>query len=76
MFTWATICSSKVRGLNFDGDPFVSLRDIRYAPTRWVLALFLGFVNFWAQCPKISYGMLFEICKKRPFQKCMGWEGG
>ena len=20
--------------------------------------------------------MLFEICEKRPFQKCMGWEGG
>ena len=19
--------------------------------------------------------MLFEICEKRPFQKCMGWEG-
>ena len=20
--------------------------------------------------------MLFEICEKRPFQKCMGWGGG
>ena len=30
----------------------ISLGDIRYAPTWWVLALFLGFVNFWSNAPK------------------------
>ena len=62
------------------GCPFlwcISLGDIRYAPTRWVLALFLGFVNFWSNVPKFRpfWGgmcILFEICEKGPFQKCMG----
>ena len=27
------------------------------------------------QCAKISLGILFEICEKRPFQKCLG-QGG
>ena len=61
----------------------ISLGDIRYAPTQWILALFLGFVNFWSNAPKhclffLRGGMciLFEMCEKRPFQKCMGWGGG
>ena len=54
----------------------ISLGDIRYAPTRWVLALFLGFVNFCSNTPKCHlFGggvmcILFEICEKRLFQKC------
>ena len=60
----------------------ISLGDIHSAPTRCVFALFLGFVNFWSNAPKfrpIGGGdmcILFEICEKRPFQKCMGWLGG
>ena len=57
-----------------------SLGIIQSAPTRWVLALFLGFMNFWSNAPKFRFvgggGILFEICEKRPFQKCMGWGGG
>ena len=30
----------------------ISLGDIRSAPTRWVLALFLVFMNFWSNVPK------------------------
>ena len=59
----------------------ISLGDIRYAPTRWVLALLLGFVNFWSNVPKFRLfrgGMctLFEIHEKRLFQQCMGWGRG
>ena len=50
----------------------ISLRIIQSAPTRWVLALFRGFMIFWSNAPKfrpIWGGMciLFEICEKRPF---------
>ena len=38
----------------------ISLGDVHSAPTRWVLALFLGFVNFWSNAPKF-----------RPFGGCM-----
>ena len=61
----------------------ISLGDIHCAPTRWVLAFFLDFFNFSSDVPKYrSLGggggicILFEICVKRPFQKCMGWGGG
>ena len=30
----------------------ISLGDIRCPPTWWVLALFLGFMNFWSNAPK------------------------
>ena len=45
------------------------------------LAFFPGFLNFSSDAPKYrSLGevicILFEICVKRPFQKCMGWGGG
>ena len=51
--------------------------DVRYAPTRRVLALLLGFVEFRSDAPYFRWGwggicILFEICEKRPFQKCMG----
>ena len=44
------------------------------------IGTFSGFSQFFVQCTKISFrrgGMctLFEICEKRPFQKCMG-KGG
>ena len=46
-------------------------------PTFWVLALFGNFYNF---CFHGGGGggmcILFEICKKTPFQKCMGWGRG
>ena len=32
--------------------PGISHEDIRCVPTRWVLALFLAFVNFWSNAPK------------------------
>ena len=70
----------------------ISLGDIQSAPTRWVLAFFPGFLNFSSDAPKyralghpmrrniVPLGggicILFEICVKRPFQKCMGWGGG
>ena len=61
----------------------ISLGIIQSAPTQWVLALFLGFMNFWSNAPKFrpvggggGMCMLFEICEKRPFQKCMSWGGG
>ena len=42
---------------------------------------FLGFVNFWSNAPKIrpiggAMCIPFEMCEKRPFQKCMGQGGG
>ena len=44
---------------------------------------FSGGFQVLVQCTKISFRrggggmcMLFEICEKRPFQKCMGWGGG
>ena len=50
-------------------------------PTLWVLALFGIFHKFCFHvqtCRHVGEGMciLFEICKKTPFQKCMGWVGG
>ena len=51
-------------------------------PTLWVLALFGIFYKFWFHVQTRRHlgggGMciLFEICKKTPFQKCMGWGGG
>ena len=42
---------------------------------------FQTFLNFWSNAPKCRHlgggmCMLFEICKRPPFQKCMGWGGG
>ena len=43
--------------------------------------IFPGFSQLLVQCTKMSllWGggmcMLFKICEKRPFQKCMGWGG-
>ena len=52
-------------------------------PTFWVLALFGIFYNFCFHvqtCRHLGGGggmcILFEICKKTPFQKCMGLGGG
>ena len=58
----------------------MSLRDIQNMPTRSKFVFFQGFLNFLSKAPKFhSVGggmcMLFEICEKRPFQKCMGWGG-
>ena len=33
----------------------ISLGDIWYTPTRWVLALFLGFVYFWSNAQKFHF---------------------
>ena len=48
-------------------------------PTRRVSPLFWGFLNFFGlMCQNFvllgggGYVLLFEICEKRPFQKCMG----
>ena len=62
------------------GDGNISLRDIQNMPTRSKFVFFQGFLNFLSKAPKFhSVGggmcMLFEICEKRPFQKCMGWGG-
>ena len=59
----------------------ISLGDIHNLPTRSKFALFQGFIRFFVQCTKISFRrgcmcLLFEICEKRPFQKCIGWGGG
>ena len=61
----------------------ISLGDIRFMPTRSEFAIFRGFFKFWSNAPNFrSVGggggmcMLFEICEKRLFQKCMGWGGG
>ena len=58
----------------------ISLGDIQNLPTLWVLALFGSFCNFRFHvqtCRHLGGGMciLFEICKKTPFQKCMGLGG-
>ena len=58
----------------------ISLGDIRFMPTWSEFAIFRGFFKFWSNAPKFRSGgggmcMLFEICEKRPFQKCMGWGG-
>ena len=57
----------------------ISLGDIHCAPTRWGFPHFpRGFLNSSSDAPKYRSlwggGMciLFEICEKRPFQKCMG----
>ena len=67
------ICAVRTRG-------HISLRDIQNMPTRSKFVFFQGFLNFLSKAPKFhSVGggmcMLFEICEKRPFQKCMGWGG-
>ena len=54
----------------------ISLGDIQNVPTRWVLALFPDFLNFRSDLPKLGFrrgggGIIFEICEKRLFQKCM-----
>ena len=59
---------------------WISLGDIQNLPTLWVLALFGSFCNFCFRvqtCRHLGGGMciLFEICKKTPFQKCMGLGG-
>ena len=60
----------------------ISLGDICIMPTWSKIALFQGFLNFLSDAPKFrSVGaggicILFEICEKRPFQKCMGLGGG
>ena len=58
----------------------LSLWDIRSMPTRSVFTFFQTFLNFWRNAPKCRHlgggmCMLFEICGKTPFQKCMGWGG-
>ena len=58
----------------------ISLWDIRFMPTRSVFTFFQTFLNFWRNAPKCRHlgggmCMLFEICGKTPFQKCMGWGG-
>ena len=59
----------------------ISLGDIHNMPTFWVLALF-GIYSFCFHvqtCRHLGGGgmcILFEICKKTPFQKCMGWGRG
>ena len=60
----------------------ISLGDIHNMPTLWVLALFGNFYNFCFHVQTCCHpvggggggvmGILFEICKKTPFQKCMG----
>ena len=63
----------------------ISLGDIQKAPTRWVLhGTFCGVSKLLVCCAKLLFrgggggGMciLFEICEKMLFQKCMGWGGG
>ena len=62
--------------------PSISLGDIQNVPTRSKFAIFQGFLTFWSNALKFrpigggSMCILFEICEKRPFQKCMGWGGG
>ena len=49
----------------------ISLGDIRYAPTRWVLALLLGGVNFWSNAPKfrpVLGGVCVYFLKSRTLQ--------
>ena len=33
----------------------ISLGDIQNTPTRWVLALFVGFLNCWSVAPDLSF---------------------
>ena len=56
----------------------ISLGHSFYANT--TLTFFQLFLNFWSNAPKCRHlgggmSMLFEICEKTPFQKCMGWGG-
>ena len=60
----------------------LSLGDIQFMPTWSVFTFFQTFLNFWSNAPKCRHlgggggmCMLFEICEKTPFQKCMGWGG-
>ena len=60
------------------GGDCISLGDIRFLPTRSIFTFFQTFLNFWSNEPKCRHlkggmCMLFEICEKTPFQKCMGW---
>ena len=55
----------------------ISLGDIHNMPTRSKFVYSQGFLHFSSRAPKfrsVGGGMciLFEICEKRPFQKCMG----
>ena len=59
----------------------ISLGDIHNMPTLWVLALFGIFYKFCFHvqtCCHLGGGylILFETCKKSPFQKCMVGGGG
>ena len=60
----------------------ISLGDIWFLPTRSEFAIFSEIFQFLVQCTKMllprggGMCMLFEICEKRLFQKCMGWGGG
>ena len=53
----------------------ISLEDIQFMPTRWVLPLFWGFLNFRSDAKFRSIGagggkcILFENCEKRPFHR-------
>ena len=57
-------------------------RDHSLCANAVVFGTFPGFYEVLVQCAKISscwggsMGILFEICEKRPFPKCMGWGGG
>ena len=59
----------------------ISLCLIQNVPTLCVLPVFVIFPSLAPMCKHIttSEGRLcipFEICEKRPFQKCIGWWGG
>ena len=74
-------CSQTVQILH--SADYIALGDIRFMPTQSEFATFRGFFKFWSNAPKFrSVGgggggmcMIFEICEKRPFQKCMGSVG-
>ena len=59
----------------------ISLGDIHNLPTLWVLALFGSFCNFCFRVQTCGHRggggvcILFEICMKTSFQKCMGLGG-
>ena len=77
----AYLCPLYVPGGGGGGMWGISLGDIQNVPTRSKFAIFQDFLTFWSNALNFhSVGggmcMLFEICEKRPFQKCMGWGGG
>ena len=60
---------------------YISLGDIRFPPTPSEFAIFRGYFNFWSNAAECCYlgrdtCVLFEVCEKRSFQKCMGWGMG